>query len=67
MRKGEVLVDKEQFQPVLIVTELAKGVPLWKAVWNTLLLPRMSPGRLPSYAVPFKYRCRWRSGNRSIA
>ena len=27
--KGEVLVDQEQFEPVLIVTELAKGVPLW--------------------------------------
>ena len=34
--KGEVLVDEEQFQPVLIVTELAKGVPLWiKTVFGT--------------------------------
>lgn len=34
--KGEVLVDQERFQPVLIVTELAKGVPLWaKTVFGT--------------------------------
>ena len=34
--KGEVLVDQEQFQPVLIVTELAKGVPLWiRTVFGT--------------------------------
>jgi hypothetical protein len=34
--KGEILVDQEQFQPVLIVTELAKGVPLWiRTVFGT--------------------------------
>ncbi len=34
--KGEVLVEEEQFQPVLIVTELAQGVPLWvKTVFGT--------------------------------
>ena len=30
--KGEVLVDEKQFQPVLVVTELAKGVPMWARV-----------------------------------
>ena len=34
--KGEVLVDAGQFQPVLIVTEMAKGFPLWaKTVFGT--------------------------------
>ena len=27
--KGEVLVDMHEFQPVLITTRLAKGVPIW--------------------------------------
>lgn len=27
--KGEALIDVEQYQPVLVTTDLAKGIPLW--------------------------------------